>query len=279
MKHNIYMVTCDKTNHILRLTIPLFDKYWYIEKNVNILGFNKPDMELPPDYSFTSMRPKQLSIDDWGNDIANVLENVEDEYIIFMLDDYTPIDYLNIEIYNKLCSLMEADEKIVRCSLGCDLLYFSLTVVIDSQDGYDIIEQTQESEYRITCQPSIWKTKYLVSFLRKSMNPWHFETNNNPSDGYRMIGTKDKYAYRWSKETALSGLNPNKVNILGMRMSDVKWAVDYNILKEEDLIFGQHGHVGHFKDYGYNFKIEDMKGYSTARHYNWYYQQYKNMYE
>jgi len=279
MKHKIYMITCDKTNHILKLTIPLFDKYWNIEKNIKILGFNKPEMELPSDYEFISMRPAQLSIDDWGRDIASVLENIEDEYIIFMLDDFTPIDYINEDVYNKLSSLMEEDKRIVRCSLGRDMFIFSPTIVVEQYDNYSLIEQLQPSAYRITCQPSIWKTKYLVSFLKRSTNPWNFEVNNNPVDGLRMIGTKDKYAYRWSKETALSGLNPNKVNILGMKMSDVKWAVNNNILKEEDLIFGQHARVGYFKDHGYNFRVEDMKPYSTPQHYSWYYSQYHDIYK
>jgi len=208
------------------------------------------------------------------------LEKIEDKYIIFMLDDFTPIDYINVDIYNGLCSLMDEDDNIVRCSLGSDLYYFSPHIIKDVYDGYCIIEQTQESDYRITCQPSIWKTKYLISFLRKSTNPWHFETNNNPRDGFRMIGTKDKYAYRWIKETALSGRHPNKINILGMRPSDIKWAIDAKILNEDDLQYGQHpGNVPQFKDYKYDFNIEVLKNYANSRYYNWYYQQYKTMYE
>jgi len=279
IKNDIFIVTCDKTSHILKLTIPLFDKYWNIEKNVKILGFNKPDVELPSDYSFISMKPKQLSIDDWANDIANALDKEESKYIIFMLDDFTPIDYINVEVYNRLCALMEFDENIVRCSLGSDMYYYSPSVVIDTYDGYSIIEQLQSSDYRITCQPSIWNRKYLISFLRKSTNPWHFETNNNPQDGFRMIGTKDKYAYKWIKETALSNRHPNKINILGMKLSDVKWAIDNNILDENVLQYGQHiGRVPQFSDYKYNFNVEILKDYADSRHYIWYYKQYKEIY-
>jgi len=280
MKTNIYIITCDKTNHILNLTIPLFDKYWNIEKHVKILGFNKPDVELPQDYEFISMRPKQLSIDDWGMDIARTLEKESDDYMIFMLDDFTPIDYINVDIFNRLCSLMEADDSIVRCSLGSDLYYYSPHAIKDTYDGYSIIEQAQASDYRITCQPSIWKRKYLVSFLKKSTNPWHFETNNNPRDGFRMIGTKDKYAYKWIKETALSGRHPNKINILGMKPVDIKWAIENKILDENVLQYGQHiGRVPQFKDYGYNFNVDVLKDYADTRHYNWYYKQYKEVYE
>jgi hypothetical protein len=279
MKPTIYIITCDKTNHILKLVIPLFDKYWNIEKNVKILGFSKPEMVLPSDYSFISMKPKQLSIDDWGKDIATALEKEEEEHIIFMLDDFTPIDYIKPDIINKLCSLIENDDKIVRCSLGSDLYYNSPHRIIDTCDDYSIIEQTQESTYRITCQPSIWKRQYLTSFLKRSTNPWHFETANNPRDGFRMIGTKDKYAYRWIKETALSARHPNKINILGMRFSDIKWAIENNILNPDDLQYGQWiGNVPQFKDYGYDFKIEILKSFANTFHYNMSYKQYEEFY-
>jgi hypothetical protein len=276
----IYIVTCDKTNHILNATIPFLDKYWNIDKKVNILGFNKPNIELPSDYNFISMKPNQLSIEDWSNDIANILEQKTDEYIIFMLDDSIPIEYVNPDILNKFYSMMENDKTIVRCSLGIDLYVNAPHNVIEKCDGYEIIEQTQNSDYRITTQPSIWKREYLISYLRKSSNPWSFETKNKANDNSRIIATKDKYCFRWIEETALSGRHPNKVNILGMKPSDIKWCIDNNIFDENNLQYGQHiGRVPQFKDCKYNFKIEILKNFVSKLTYDLYVIKYKKIYE
>jgi len=235
MKPIFYIITCDKTNHILNVTIPFLDKYWNIPKEVKILGFGNPNIELPDGYEFISMKPKQLSIEDWSNDISNVIEKENNEYIIFMLDDFIPTDYVNVNVLEKVYSLIEKDKNIVRCALGIDLYVNSPYDIIEECDGYDIIQQKQESSYRITTQPSIWKKDYLVSYLKKSTNPWSFETKNKANDGYRIIGTKDNYSFKWIEESALSGRHPGKVNILGMKPNDIKWCIDNNLVEEEIL--------------------------------------------
>lgn len=280
-KYKIYMITCDKTSHILRLTIPLLNKYWHIQKDVKILGFSKPEIELPSDYEFIPMRPFQLTIDNWAQDIANVLENETDEHVIFMLDDFLPIDYLNVEIYDKLVSLMENNSNIVRCSLGIDLYLNSPFDVTEFCDGYEVIDQVQESEYRISTQPSIWKTKYLLSYLKRSTSPWNFEVNNRANDGNRIIATKGKYAFRWIKDSALSARHPNKINVLGLRPSDIKWCLDNALVNEDELQYGMHvGDVPQFKDFGLDFKVDVLKNFNgSARDYNRNYVMYATYYE
>ena len=260
--------------------IPFLDKYWNREKEVNILGFSEPDIKLPPNYNFISMRPQQESIDDWANDIANVLENESVDYVIFTLDDFIPVDTLNIDVYDKVRTLIEEDSNIVRCSLGIDLFVNSPHTVIENCGDYDIIEQQQLSDYRITTQPSIWKREYLVSVLRKSTNPWLFETKNKANDGFRMIGTRNRYCYRWVEETALSGRHPGKINVLGMKPEDIKWCIGNGILRPEELQYGQHvGRVPQFIDYGYDFKIEVLRSFVDNITYDLYVKKYKSVYE
>jgi len=279
MDINIYMITCDKTNHVLNVTTPLLDKYWNIPKSVKILGFNKPDVELPSDYEFISMRPTQLSIDDWCKDIYQTIYDDPNEFIIFMLDDFLPIDYINTEILNYYFNKLENDESLVRCGLGIDISFLS-NRIIENYENYSVIELSHLSPYRITTQPSIWRKNYLLNFLGRSTNPWNFETQNNPMDGKKIIQTINSHAFRYIEESALSGRHPNNFNILGLRPSDVKWLVNENLLDENILQYGQHiGRVPQFKDYGYDFKVEVLKSYVNELKYEQYLIRYKKYYD
>lgn len=278
---NIYVITCDKTKHVLKATIPLMEKYWNVEKRVKILGFNGNDINLPENYEFISMKPKQLSIEDWAKDIYSVLQHDPNEHIIFMLDDVPPLDYINVNILELLFNRCQNDKEIVRCALCIDLQFLPC-FVIENFGDHSIVEQSQHSDYRITTQPSIWRKDYLLSILEKSTNPWQFETAHPSRDGKRIIGTRSKYACCCMGETILSGRYPNKFNILGLKMDDVKWLVELGALDESRLQFGQYlGSVPQFSKYGYDFKLDVLKNYNSIEGqspYNYYLTKYGQNY-
>lgn len=279
MVSNIYIITCDKTNWVLKITIPLLEKYWKAPKTVKILGFSSPDIDLPEGYEFISMRPIQLSIDDWANDIYNVMVNDSNEFAILMLDDFLPLDYTNSDILELFYEKMLKDRNIVRCAIGSDMQFLP-HITAEKGVEFDIIELYQSSPYRISTQPSIWRKEYLLQYLKQSKSPWHFETAVSPADGNRMISTIRKYAYCCMCESAISGRYPNKFNVLGMKFEDLKPLIDSGILKEENLQYGIHlGKVPQFKDYKYNFNLNVLKNYVDDRKYNEYYIRYHQNYE
>jgi len=275
---NIYIITCDKTNWVLNVTIPLLNKYWNIKKSVKILGFSKPDIEFNDDYEFISMRPKQESIDDWSKDIYSVIKNDPNEFVIFMLDDFLPRGYLNEEIFNFLFDKIENDKSIMRCGLGIDL-HYQLNKIIEQKDDYGVIELLENAEYKITTQPSIWRKDLLLYYLLKSTSPWNFEVNNRTLE-HRVIGTNGQYAFKWIEESALSGRHPDKFNILGLSREDIRWIIDNNLVTEDKLQYGQHiGKVPQFSQYGFDFKINILKNCVDNRKYVGYVEKYGKIYE
>lgn len=279
VKYNIYIITCDKSNWILNITLPLLDKYWNVSKNVKILGYKKPEIDLSYEHEFISMRPKQESIDDWCHDIYSIMKEDDNEYVILMLDDFLPVDLLNEDVLNLYFEKLAADNNIVRCALGSDMQFLPYTV-IERGHEYDIIELQQLSPYRITTQPSIWRTEYLLQYLKISKSPWHFETAVSPADGKRMISTIRKYAYCCMCESAISGRYPGKFNVLGLKYEDLKIFVEQGLLNENDLQFGIHlGRVPQFNDYKYTFKLDVLKNYVDDKTFNEYYIRYNHIYE
>lgn len=279
MNCNIYLITCDKSKEILNVTIPLLEKYWNIEKSVKILGFGELDINLPINYEFISMKPKQLSIDDWCSDIHSIIKKDNNDYVIFMLDDFLPIDYVNIEILEYYYNSLTNDNRLVRCALGIDMSFLPHRI-IEKYNQFSVIELAEHSQYRITTQCSIWRKDYLLYFLNKSTNPWNFETDNNPIDGKKIIGTVDNHCFRYIEESALSGRHSGMINVLGLRPNDVNWLIDLGLLDKDRLQYGQYvGNVPTYNALGLNFTLDKLKNYISESKYEEYLIKYGKYYK
>ena len=56
----LYINTSDRTCPILEPYSHLFTKYWGPEQRVIVNGFNPPEFDLPPNFTFNSMAPEQI---------------------------------------------------------------------------------------------------------------------------------------------------------------------------------------------------------------------------
>ena len=257
---DLYIVTCDKTSWILKATVPLLEKYWNIPKSVKVLGYTKPNIP----YEFISMGESQVHIDNWCRDIYSILKDQQSEYLILMLDDFFAIDYVQPDILQEYLSLMKRDRDIVRCGIGNDAIFWPYSIIKD-KGGYKIIQKIG-GPYHISTQTSLWRKDYLLSILKRSTSPWHFETGNKP-DGKKVISSLHRYAFRWVAESALSSRHPGTINILGMPFEDIKWLIDEKIFDPETLQYGHQatGTVPMFKEYGYDFNLSVMDEYTDKK--------------
>ena len=99
----------------------------------------------------------------------------------------------------------------------------------------------QNMQYRVSCQISVWRTSYLMKFLSQNWSIWDFEVQGSKmsnNDGVEVIATKEHYALRWIEESALSARHPGRVNLLGMRISDVYELIDNGIIEKDVIQFG-----------------------------------------
>jgi hypothetical protein len=105
--------------------------------------------------------------------------------------------------------------------------------------------------------------------LSYNCTPWEFEqtvSQISKGDGKKMILTDKRWALRWIRQSALSGRHPEKVNVLGIKMNDIKSMVKENLLNEEELQFGMW--VGNVLPFTYNFNFSDLNRYVPTNDYN-----------
>ena len=181
----ITITTSDDYHHLLPITCYLFNKYWSDRQIVEIVGYKEPEYDLPSNFIFKSLGVQSGNKKDFSNDLRTYFEQ-QDQFFIWLFDDTFLKDNVNFESFeilkrftkNKDCGRINLSGESVKqkhskmCEVG----------------PYNIFENTQDSEYRLSTQPSIWNRDFLLKYLTKDLNPWEFETQYSKNDGYVILG-------------------------------------------------------------------------------------------
>ena len=185
----IFISTSDKYLHLLKPFSFLFNKFWSQDQQVTILGYKSPTFKLPNNFNFISMG---MSINDpieWSGDLRNFFETIKDEWSIYATEDMFLVHPVNFKSLYKLKKFMI--NNVGRICLTNDTVRKSHIVVEDN-----VIELTQDADYRISCIYSIWNKEYMLKYLQPKMTPWDFElkgTHRAKNDGYRILGVNSNF--------------------------------------------------------------------------------------
>jgi len=275
----IHIPICDENLWILKVYSHLFERFWGDEQKVVIMGFKNPDFDLPKNFHFISLAEKQEGgPNKWSRYIHDYLVTIDDEYIIFSLEDFFPIQKPNKEILYNLIEIIQNDQTIGRC----DITWDSFINIFDKNNkekargtykalqknkDYTVIYVPPNAPYRISTQPSIWRKDYLLKLLDNDWTPWQFEilgTQTAAMLADKVIAAADStfinYATKWIHKGALSRYHKDKVNVLGLDMKTIKEMVELDLVSENNLQWGQwNGPVPQFHDLGaYDFHPIEM---------------------
>lgn len=151
-------------------------------------------------------------IETWTLNVLKRLDTSE-PYTILGLDDFLPIDYLP--------DITLPDHDFNRIEMSHD----------SWKKGKEIT-----GNYTVSCQFSIWKTSKLIELLSKPMSPWQFEKNLKLDKVYTL-----PKPFRYIEESAISGRQKGKVNLCGLRQSDIDELIDLKLVNKEDIIYSWRG--------------------------------------
>jgi hypothetical protein len=203
------ITTCANSSHIVRA------QQWLFKKYVPSADLHYIDLGHEP-------------VETWCMNVLKRLQNITDKYIIFGLDDYLPIDKINMFRLNAALRLMDNYDR------------FELGWGASKKQGFNDIghlEYGRNTPYKVSCQFSIWNTEALrmVLFDIKT-TPWKFEVN-----GYCKAACFRDPVFRWIEESAISGRQKGKVNVLGLKPKDLDKLIELGYILEQDIIYGWKG--------------------------------------
>jgi len=232
-----YNVTCNNSKHIVQAQRYLFNKY-------------------------TAWNPMYLDVKDnplvnWGKKVASMLP--DEPYIIFGLDDFLPIDKMDMLRFADALHIMKTTD-LERFELGwgasgkkgfIDRINY---IHQDDINGNKIpyLEYGHETPYKVSCQFSIWKTSALKRELNKCTDAWNFEVKGYCKAACFKSGTE---VFRWIEESAISGRQKGKINLCGLSAKDEKELLNLELIEKDKIIYGWKGNSQRTEEsYGNKYK-------------------------
>lgn len=271
----IVMPICDQNLHILKISSYLFDLFWPEDTVVDVVGFKSPNFPISKKMNFISIAAEQVgNADSWSKYILEYLEQIEDEEIIFVLEDFLPTKAPNLELISQSLNLMKKMDNVARFDLTFDSYISNDYSILTTGNKISLIKKTKFASYNVSTQPSIWKTDFLKKILSKTTNPWNFEIEGN-----KMFGDKkdflafadpsyQNYPTSWIHKGSHSRHIGNKVNLLGLPMEIIEKAIDSKLVDKEQVIFGLWPNQKEFTTYSVDFHPSKIP-YNSASRTNW----------
>ncbi len=224
------MNICVLTNNNHLWLLPGFQYLWnkYCGLPVTIYGFDSPD-NLFPNFQFKSLG-EQLPAEKWSDGLLMMLDDIEDDYFIFMLEDYWLYEQVHTDVFTHLVLfLYQIEDDVLRIDLAGNRVAYkqaveigALSIANDDIPLFRLVETPTGTPYQMSFQAAIWHKENLREVLRSGENPWQSEIEGSKRvGGFRVLGTKPaviKYQPVWQhRKWKLDKLKTDDIEYLKRR--------------------------------------------------------------
>lgn len=178
-KATVLVNSCDTYEDCWYPFFKLLKKYWPDRKFPIVLNteskiFEYEDMNIKTLNVLDKYKNKNIS---WSRRLKDVLKRIDSKYIIFMMDDFFIMDYVDTKKLDKVINWMEQDNNIA---------VFSFFRVEDEKHKDkkslkypDFYLRNQRGDYKYNCQAAVWNRKELIRALRNYESAWEWELFGN----------------------------------------------------------------------------------------------------
>ncbi len=192
----VLVTTCDHYHSVLKIFIHQFLRHWGQDQEVLILGFARPNYDLPESFSFKSLgQGEEYPPHRWTDALAKALSSVQDEVFVLMLDDYILTRPVNRAAILILYDYMMQFRDVIKIDLGEDRLYAQGADLIYNHVGYiDLIKSMPGSPYHMSLWPGMWNRMNMMTILEPGESAQDLEmrgtTRLSHMQELRVLGTR-----------------------------------------------------------------------------------------
>lgn len=159
----------------------LFNKF-YPGQEVTVVRYEDRPYGLPD--NFKNYAIGQQSNYSWSGGLKRYLTDIEDEFVLLMLEDYYLDKDVDLGTLTGCKNLMIHRPEIVKIDLTDDRLKvahsksnYALKDKPDSVVLEYFIQSDINAPFLASVQAAIWRKDFLMSILNTKDNPWQFEKN------------------------------------------------------------------------------------------------------
>lgn len=175
---NIVVASNDYVN-VLPGFAYLFNKF-YPNQEVTVVRYDVRPPKLPE--NFKQFAVGQQSNYSWSGGLKHYLEQIDDEFVLLMLEDYyldRPVDAGIIQTFK---NFMQYQPSIVKFDLTDDRLKVDHKPYIqtfESDEIYyeNIVVSDNNAPFLASVQAAIWRRDFLIAILNNKDDAWQFEKN------------------------------------------------------------------------------------------------------
>ncbi len=183
----------------------------------------------------------------WGKRLRETLKKIDTEYIIFLLDDFFPIEKVDQQRIEECIEWMDENPKISVFN------FYRVKGGIKDGRFPHFEKRPQKGKYKLNCSAALWRRKKLIQYIRPHENPWQFE----------LYGSKRASRYKEEFYSAIEG-EPYiyTYDMLNVGIVRGKWAhgtVDFFEKYGVVCDFSKRGFVNEKDPYDYGNSIYSLK--------------------
>ncbi len=177
----------------------------------------------------------------WSELLYSALIRIPTEYVIFSLEDFFLVDYVNEQEIEKCFNIMESDLLIdeIRFKLS------NLEIIRDAEDYKGFKISPSNTPYRVDTQVGLWRKERLINLIEASESAWEFERNAT----IRAMVNSNKILWQWSSDPYNANnmmypyiLDSEEHFIRGYSIAWGKWLWSNKKLFEDNGIYGVNFH-------------------------------------
>ena len=155
---SIIMMSCDKYKCLTSAFNHCLNKYYTNHPNIEYIYGN----------------------DCWTKRLRERLENITDDYVLFLLDDMLIREPVKEDLIEDAIKVLKEDKKVAVINFEKNYRPAN-----DYSDNW--LEQKQNQMYLHSCQPSIWRRTALIDNLRNDEDAWSWELTRVSNDWKYLI--------------------------------------------------------------------------------------------
>lgn len=185
-------MTSDLCNHTLDGFFHQWKKYYDGEHIGVVVGFSKPDCDMPDNFRFISQgKQEDFPRSRWSWRLNDVLDNVADDIFMLLLDDYWLIRQVDTKAIMMIRDYMEQFQNVIKFDLATERLFSTnaetppggYNKFYQNRNTYgrlghlDLIKSDPDSGYHMSLWGGMWRKALLKEMLVPGESAQEIEIN------------------------------------------------------------------------------------------------------
>jgi hypothetical protein len=161
----------------------LFNRAWSAKCPVTVVHYEQRPPALPPNFSLYDNGKD----DGFSTGLIRFLNAIPDQHVILFLEDYwlVRVDTNQVALMIRLaehnpdiCKIDLTDDRLKVPHTKITIPYTNKPTLLSRPGDFlalDMVKSHLDAPYLMSLQAAIWRTDFLLRFLKKGENPWKME--------------------------------------------------------------------------------------------------------